>query len=718
MALPGALEQNPLLGDWIRFEGDNVVVHTGKVELGQGIKTAIAIIAAEELDLPVSRIEVRTGSTIAGPNEFMTAGSMSVEGSGSAVRQACAEVRHHLLQLAGSRFGAAPEDLVVEDGIVKHPGTNDAASYDELLDGSALEITATGVATPKSWRDYRLVGTTTTRLDLLAKFSGGAAFVQDLRPDTLVHGTIVRPPGNAYRLERLDPSTVESMPGVLAVVIDGSFVGVVADDEYTAVRAKQKLEDLAEWRVNPALKLPANIHDYLMANPGVSLLVENGTPAENPIPERTTGETTIRAVYKKPYHMHGSIGPSAALATWRDDKLYVRSHSQGPYVIRGALAVALGLDAEDVIVEHAENAGCYGHNGADDAAMDAAMLARRVPGKSVLLKWQREDEHAFEPYSPAMALAMEASIEAGKVTHWNADIYSQTHGGRPMPHRSVSNLIAAWHKAEPMKRAEARPGMGNHSGIHRNADPLYDFPDRRIIKHLVTDQRVRTSSTRGLGAFGNVFAIESFMDELALAAGTDPVQFRKLHLSDSRAIDVIDRANRVADGYSPPTEAGWRNGSGFAFAQYKNRQTYAAIRVFLAVNEETFEVRLRHAVIAADAGQVIDRDGLANQLEGGFIQSASWTLKEAVGFDEFATATTDWESYPILTFPEIPTVDVELIDRPELPCLGAGEATQGPTPAAIANAVFDATGIRVREIPFTPDRLRSAALATTEGEAP
>lgn len=710
MPLPAALEQNPRLDDWVGVENGKIVVRTGKVELGQGIKTAIAIIAAEELDLQVDQLIVKTGSTAAGPNEFMTAGSMSIEGSGSAVRQACAEVRGHLLQRAAKRFGVTPGDLLVEDGLIRHPAGNEAVSYVELLDGDPLGVDASGDAAPKPWSRYKRVGGTATRIDLRPKISGGPAYLQDHRPPGLAHGRIVRPPSCGYRLEHLEVSAIESMKGVIKVVLDGEFIGVIASDEIVAIRARDKLHAAARWRRDREAKLPDDIHRYLMENPDASLWVRNGTPTEAPIPERQTSGHTLRALYKKPYHMHGSIGPSAALATFDKGRLHILSHSQGPWVIRGAIAAALDMDADDIIVEHAENAGCYGHNGADDAAMDAAMLARQVPGTPVLLKWQREDEHAWEPYSPAMALAMEASLDKGRVTHWNADIFSQTHSGRPLPHRSVSNLVAAWQKSNPVPRPEPRPGMGNHSGIHRNADPYYNFPNRRIIKHLVKDQRVRTSSARGLGAFGNVFAIESFMDELALAAGRDPVEFRLDHLTDPRARAVIRRAEAAAAAYRPVEMPGRRNGKGLAFARYKNRQTYAAVVMFVGVDEQTLRIGLQHAVIAADAGQIIDRDGLANQLEGGLIQSASWTLKEAVKFDDFATTSTDWESYPILKFTEIPTVDVILIDHPELPSMGAGEATQGPTPAAIAGAIYDATGIRLREIPFTSDRLRSAAL--------
>ncbi|MEX2327098.1 MAG: molybdopterin cofactor-binding domain-containing protein, partial [Pseudomonadales bacterium] len=368
MPLPAALEQNPLLSNWVAFEGDDIIVRTGKVELGQGIKTAIAIIAAEELSVPVTRITVRTGSTSAGPNEFITAGSMSIEGSGSAVRQACAEVRSYLLGLAAGTFGVEPGELTIEEGIIKHPATNETASFAELMDGQSLNIIATGDAVPVPVESYKLVGKTATRVDLLAKITGGAAYVQDLAETDTLHARIVRPPSMAYTLSTLneiDKSSVEQMQGVLSVIVDGNFVAVLAEDEYTASLAKFKLQQAIVWKPSPEKRLPADIHEYLEKNAGVSLLVEQGTPLESTIPPRRTHGETLKATYRKPYHMHGSIGPSAATARWQGNKLYVRSHSQGPYLIRGALAAALAMPPEDIVVEHAENAGCYGHNGAD-----------------------------------------------------------------------------------------------------------------------------------------------------------------------------------------------------------------------------------------------------------------------------------------------------------------------------------------------------------------
>lgn len=717
--LPDALSANPELSDWVEFNNQprTVTVRTGKVELGQGIKTAIARIAAEELDVALNQIIVETGNTLTGPNELMTAGSMSIEGSGSAMRQVCAEVKHYLLGKASLKLGVGIEDLDVEEGLIRNRQGNESISYWELAN-NLTGLSATGTVAPKTHESYRLIGTTsrTQRIDLPAKVSGGIAFIQDEITEDTLFGCIVRPPGMAYELLELEPVSVEQMDGVISVIIDGNFIGLIADNPFSAIRAKEKLQALARWRLNTDERLPGDIAEFLRKKATISLLVKEGVPVTDSIPAAIVSPH-IEAHYFKPYTLHGSIGPSAALAKYTPDadiKLHILSHSQGPYVIRGAIAQALGFDAQAVVVEHRENAGCYGHNGADDAAMDAALLALHLPNRSIMLQWQRQDEHIWEPCSPAMQIDMAARISDGRISSWQADIYSQSHMGRAIPFGSVSNLVAAWHKSDPMPRAKARPGMVAHGGIHRNADPYYDFAEKRITKNLVQDQRVRTSSTRGLGAFANVFAIESFIDEIAHQIGRDPIELRLDHLSDPRAIEVIKTMNTmaqaIADEYKSALDTPWKSGRGFAFARYKNTKCYAGVAMMLAVNIETFHIKLQHAVIVADAGLIIDADGLTNQLEGGLIQAASWTLKESVRFDEYNRVSNDWETYPILTFPEVPTVEVKLLDRPGEPSLGAGEATQGPTPAAIGNAIFDAVGLRLREMPFIPDALRRVAL--------
>jgi CO/xanthine dehydrogenase Mo-binding subunit len=376
-------------------------------------------------------------------------------------------------------------------------------------------------------------------------------------------------------------------------------------------------------------------------------------------------------------------------------------------LLRLSLAEALGMDPEAVRLIHVPGPGCYGHNGADDATLDAALLARAASGRPVLLKWMRDDEHRWEPYGPAMVVETRASVDAdGRIVDWNLETWSSTHIARPFPGGERSNLLAAWHRAEPMEPLPVRPFLPYHGGIHRNADPLYTLPRRRIVKHLV-EGPLRTSSTRSLGAYANVFAIESTMDELARAAGIDAVAFRLAHLDDDRARAVIEAAAERAAARPPRDEFG--RGRGLGFARYKNMHAYAAVVVDVAIDDETAAIRLEHAVIAADAGEIVDPDGLANQLEGGFVQSASWTLKEQVRFDDTRITSVDWDTYPILTFDEVPEIETLLLDRPGEPFLGAGEATQGPTAGAIANAVHDAIGVRLRDIPFTPERVRAAA---------
>jgi CO/xanthine dehydrogenase Mo-binding subunit len=396
------------------------------------------------------------------------------------------------------------------------------------------------------------------------------------------------------------------------------------------------------------------------------------------------------------------------VAQFVDGKLTIWVHSQGVYPIRGAIAPVLGIHESDIRVIQTEGSGCYGHNGADDAALDAALLAQKIAGVPVSVKWSRADELTWEPYGPAMVIKLQASMDAaGDVIDWNHDVWSYPHLGRPLAGGRQSGLLAAWHLAEPWDKVQRRPFHAPHLGGHRNADPLYDFPQKRVVKHFVPDSPLRVSAMRGLGAYANIFAIESFIDELAAAVGIDPVDFRLQNLKDPRAKAVIQAAAHKV-GWRPGQKLDQDRGRGLAFAQYKNRQCYAAVVVDLRVDRDSGEIKLEHAVIAADAGQVVNPDGLSNQLEGGFVQSASWTLKEQVDFDERGILASDWDSYPILRFPDVPKIETVLINHPELPFLGSGEAAQGPTSAAIANAVFNAVGVRLRKIPFTRERVTQA----------
>jgi CO/xanthine dehydrogenase Mo-binding subunit len=511
------------------------------------------------------------------------------------------------------------------------------------------------------------------------------------------------------------------MPGVIRVVRDGSFLAVVTEREEQAVKAMEALRKTATWEIGPPLPPQEALFDHLLSQPDQAFLVVDGTPVDDPIPavETPAGAAhTLAATYYRPYHMHASLGPSAAVAQLIDGKLTVWTHSQGVYPLRAALAQVLGMPEEDIRAIHMDGPGCYGHNGADDAALDAALLARALPGRHVSLIWKRADEHAWEPYGAATVIKMQASLNVeGEVVDWNHDVWGYTHTGRAGLDEGTSGLLAAWHLVEPFAQPRPRPRTGPQVGIHRNADPLYTFPRRRIVKHFLPDSPLRTSALRGLGSYANVFAIESFMDELAHKAGADPVEFRLRYLADERARAVVVAAAEKAGWRPRPRPQGAGKGRGIAFAQYKNKQSFVAVVVDLSVNRDSGQIRLERAVIAVDAGQIVNPNGLSNQLEGAFVQSASWTLNEQVAVDQQGVISVDWYSYPILRFRDVPEIETVLLNRPGQPYLGLGEGAQGPVPAAIANAVFDAVGISLRQIPFRPERVK-AALRCAEAPDP
>jgi nicotinate dehydrogenase subunit B len=716
--LPRPLAATPDLDAWVAINDDGTVtLCSGKAELGQGIRTAIAMIGADELDVSLERVRVVMADTARTPDEGYTVSSMSLETSGNAIRHAAAEVRRIALSVAHEELEAPIERLTIHDGLITDPATGRSISYWDLLGGQRFGAQASGSSRPKGPEAYEVVGNPATRLDLLDKVTGRHRFVHDLDLSgadghPMVHGRVVLPPSYGDRLLSVDEGAARQLPGVLQVVRDGSFLGVIAGREEQAVGAMEALEGSAVWEPGPDLPRQEELFEGLLGGLDQAFLVVDGTPTDEPIPPVETPEgaaKTISATYCRPYHMHASLGPSAAAAEWAEGRLTVWTHSQGVYPLRRALAQVLGLPEERIHAIHVDGPGCYGHNGADDVALDAALLARAAPGRPVLLKWTRAQENAWEPYGPAAVLQMQASLDVdGNVIDWNHDVWGYTHSGRPRGGGGTSALLSAWHLDEPFERPRPGPSRWHEVGIHRNANPLYAFPRRRIVKHFVPEGPLRVSALRGLGSYANVFAIESFVDEVAHAAGEDPVAFRLRYLRDERARAVIeaavDRAGSRRDGM----------GRGVAFAQYKNRQAYVAVAVDLCVDGESGEIQLQRAVVAADAGQIVHPEGLRNQLEGAFLQAASWTLLEEVGYGPHGITSTDWRSYPVLRFPDAPEVEVLLVSRPGHPFLGVGEGAQGPAPAAIANAVSDATGIRLRRIPFTPERVR-AALSAAQG---
>jgi CO/xanthine dehydrogenase Mo-binding subunit len=468
--------------------------------------------------------------------------------------------------------------------------------------------------------------------------------------------------------------------------------------------ARAALIKSAKWTLGPPLPDPATIHDHLLSLPTEDTVISDKKPIE--VAAAPAGAQVIEATYRKPYMSHGSIGPSCALAELKDGKLTVWTHSQGVFPNRAKLAEALGMKPADVREVHTEGSGCYGHNGADDVALDAALLARGVPGRPVRVQWMRDDEFGWEPFGAAMVMKAKATLSAGRIVDWNYEVWSNTHSTRPTEPNGV-NLLAAWSIADAKKPSPPRNIPQPAGGGDRNAIPLYDFPRQRVVNHLIREMPLRVSALRTLGAYANVFALESFMDELALAAGADPVAFRLDHLKDPRARAVIEAVARKAD-WKAGEKGGEGRGRGIGFAKYKNLASYVAVIADVEVDRASGVVRVPRAFAAVDSGQIINPDGLANQIEGGIIQSTSWTLKEQVRFDPNGIVSRDWASYPILTMPEVPKVEVALIDRPSERSLGAGEGSQGPTVAAIANAFAHATARRLRDLPLAPARVKAA----------
>lgn len=698
--LPGSLAQNRMLDAWIRINADgSATIFPGKVELGQGITTALTQIAAEELDLPLARVRVLTTDTSRSPNEGVTAGSQSIEYGGTALRLASAEVRGILLDLAAKRLDVAADILAVADGTI---GSSDGrkVTYGELAGEVDLHREATAKVAPKLPAAHKIVGKSIPRFDIPNKVTGGVAYVQDTRLPGMVHGRIVRPPRPGSTLDSVEETAVKAMPGVIAVVRDGSFLGVVAEREEQAIKARQALIKRAKWTLGPELPDPAKIYDVLLALPAEDAVI---SVKQAPMPE---GAKVIEATYRKPYMAHASIGPSCALAEFKDGKMTVWTHSQGVFPLRNHLSLGLKLPVADIRCIHAEGSGCYGHNGADDVGLDTALLARAVAPRPVRLQWMRDDEFGWEPYGPAMIMRAKAALADGKIVDWNYELWSNTHSTRPSE-PGGNNLLASWYLAEPQNPAPPRTIPQPAGGGDRNAIPLYDFPRQRIVHHFIKEMPLRVSALRTLGAYSNVFAIEAFLDELARAANADPIAFRLAHMKDPRARAVIEMVAKKANWKEGAAGDG-RRGRGIGFAKYKNLSIYVAVIAEVEVDPASGVIKVPRAFAVADAGQIINPDGLTNQIEGGIIQSTSWTLHEQVRFNHDGITSRDWQGYPILTMQDVPHVEVELINRPTEKSLGAGEGAQGPAVAAIVNAFANATGKRIRELPLTPDRVKAA----------
>jgi CO/xanthine dehydrogenase Mo-binding subunit len=701
--LPPSLAKAPDLDSWIRVGSDGrITVFTGKAELGQGLKTALMQVAAHELATPFASIDLVTADTARTPDEGVTAGSHSMQDSGTAIVNACANVRALLAEAAAWQFAIGVDRITLRDGAAHTPdGRN--IGYGDLAAALSLHVAAKPDM-PRRRDGPRLLGKDLPRVDIPAKVTGGAAYLQDMRLPGMLHARVVRGPSDGTTVKPADVAAVGKMPGVAKVVRNGHFLAVVADQEWRAVKAMHRLQ-AGGWERAAAPIEAADLRETIRRLPAQDMAIFDygGPPA--PADARV-----VRARYSRPHLMHGSVGPSCAVALWKDDGVTVWTHSQGVYPLRRALADLLKLEPAKIRCIHVEGSGCYGHNGADDVAADAALAARAVPGQPVRLQWMREQEHGWEPLGSAMVVELTAEIGAdNRIVGWRHEVWSNTHSTRPT---TAGGLLAGREVDPPFTPPKPRPIPMPEGGGARNGNPIYALPNARGTFHFVEQMPVRVSALRGLGAQMNVFAIESFMDEIAAETGADPVAHRLAWLTNERAREVVRRA---ADRFDwarrgPRSKGGGEGrGTGFAFARYKNLASYCAVAMEVRVDRDTGEIHVPRVVAAVDAGEAVNPDGIRNQIEGGIVQSLSWTTLEQVRFDRTHRASFDWSTYPILRFPAVPgRVEVQVIDRPGQPFLGAGEAAQGPASAALANAVADALGIRIRDMPLSPARIRAA----------
>ncbi|WP_424812184.1 molybdopterin cofactor-binding domain-containing protein [Roseococcus sp. YIM B11640] len=680
--LPGSLHLNRRLDAWLSFKADgSVTIHPGKVELGQGILTAFTQIAAEELDVAPERIRIAPTVTGASPNEAVTSGSMSIQEGGMALRHACADARALFLSVAAQASGVPLEALRVEDGRFLGPA-GEVGSYAALADRDLLGTEASPDAHPKPPGARRVVGQSFPRVDLPAKIFGEARFVQDLRLPGMQHARLIRPPAIGARLLEAPPGTIR----------DGDFLAVIAPTEAEADRLAARGEREARWSAGTGL-------------PDLGTWLETATGAESVQLERGEDAPVARRIrrrFRRAYVAHASVGTCCAVALWDGAVMHVWSHSQGPYNLRADLAKALRLAPESIVVQHVEGSGCYGHNGADDVALDAALCARQRPGTPIRVLWNRAQELTSAPHSPAMIVDIEAGLDAaGGLAEWRVHVRSNGHSSRPgrqaVPTLHAGALIEGGQPVPP----SINPPLAGGGGAQRNMIPLYRVPRLKATMTQFTDMPVRTSALRGLGALVNVLAIESVMEELAEMAGKDPLDFRLRHCDDPRAAHVLREAAAMS-GWADRARLPEGEGLGLAMARYKNAGAWSAVVARVVTGER---VRCTSLHIACDMGEIINPDGAMNQVEGGALHGVSHALHEAATFGPDRVTSDSWERYPVLRFRDVPRVQVKLIDRPEQPPLGVGETTMAPTMAAIASAIHQALGIWPRRLPFTPENL-------------
>ena len=699
---PVALDQ---VDSFLALHRDGTVtMYTGKVDLGTGIRIALPQMVAEELDVAIEKVKLVEGDTALTPDQGPTWGSLSVQVAGVQLRQAAATARKALIELAVQKTGMPSVDFAVKDGVVfLRAEPHRRFTYVELLGDRRFELKVDKDAPVKNPKDHTLVGQPLPRPDVPGKVTGTHTYMQDFKVPGMVHARVVRPPAVGATLESVDEGSIKAIKGA-RVVRQGSFLAVVADSEWGAVKAARALKATwSKWDGLPeSSKLWEHVRSSKVAKDDVA--VDRGDPKA----AIAGAARKLKATYDFAVHTHGSMGPSCAVADVKNGKAEIWSPSQAPHWLLKEVAAALQMEPKDVHIQYLDGAGCYGRNGHEDATCDAALISKLI-GKPVRVQWMREDEHGWDPKGPPTLVEISAGLDAkGDIVGWDAELWVPKADITEWP-RTLAVTLAGL----PQKDA-INPG-----NIHRNLDPSYPFAHQKAVAHRLETTPFRPSWIRTPGRMQNTYANEVFIDECAVAAGADPVEYRLRYLTDPRGVAVLRAAAAMAKWDARPsprreTSGPIARGRGIAYVKYENVRTYCAGVAEVEVNRQTGAIRCTRFYVAHDCGQIINPDGVRAQIEGQIIQTTSRTLKEELKWNRSRVTSVDWASYPILKFPDVPEVHMELINRPNDPPWGVGEPAACLPPPAISNAVFDAIGVRLRSVPFTAPKVMAAARAATK----
>jgi nicotinate dehydrogenase subunit B len=671
-----------------------VTVYSGKVDLGTGVQTAMAQIVAEELYVPLTKVEVIQGDTLLTPDQGPTYGSLSIQNGGTQIRQAAATAREALLTRGAEKLGVARSAVSAKDGRVV--AGKASVAYAQLVGGKNLSLKLDPKAPLKDPATFTIVGRPVPRLDIPAKVTGRFLYMQDFKMPGMLHARVVRPAALKASLVSFDDTAARGVPGYVTTVRKGNFLAVVAKTEWAAIKAAGALKaSWSDWQGLPEQsKLWEHVRSTKVVGDDVQQKVGNSGEALK------TGKG-LAASYDFAIHTHGSIGPSCAVAEVKDGKVTCWTASQQTHLLVKQLALMLSMPERDVRCIYVEGSGCYGRNGHEDAAADAVLIAKEI-GKPVRVQWSRADEHGWDPKGPPTPLDFRASLDAnGMPVAWESEVF--------IPQRP--KVIAC-----PLVAAELSglPADAAHPGnVAQGLAIPYGIPNVKATAHTLEETPFRPSWIRTPGRMQNTFGNESFIDECAAAAGVDPIEYRRKLLNDKRGLELIDRLVALSSWTPRPARASRGDGDvatgrGVSYVKYELVRTYVGAVADVEVNKKTGAVRVTRFFVAHDCGQIINPDGLRNQIEGNVVQTVSRTLIEQVTFDRGKVTSIDWATYPIITFPDVPQVSIELIDRPTEKPWGAGEPTAAIVPAAIANAIHDATGARLRSVPFTPDKVLAA----------